>query len=129
MPFFSGICEKMETKNFKYWKTILTLYCLVAYIDPRVKVEGIENILDFIATYMNKLFELKGMIYKQLNNLYKYCENKNGNASLIAITSSTFENNIFFMQLDKGKRQVCPSSKCDLSKYLDIDYCSYLSIP
>ena len=119
----------MENKNFKYWKTILTLYCLVAYIDPRVKVEGIENILDFIATYMNKLFELKGMIYKQLNNLYKYCENKNGNGSLIAMTSSAFENNLFFMQLDKGKRQVCPSSKCDLSKYLDIDYCSYLSIP
>ena len=31
------------------------------------------------------------------------------------------------MQLAKGKRQVGPSSRCDLSKYLDTDYRSYLS--
>ena len=31
------------------------------------------------------------------------------------------------MQLSKEKRQVGLSSRCDLSKYLDIDNCSYLS--
>ena len=39
-------------------------------MDPRVKVEGIENIL-FIATCMNQPSELDGKIYEQLNNLYK----------------------------------------------------------
>ena len=32
------------------------------------------------------------------------------------------------MQLAKGKRQIGPSSRFDLSKYLDTDYCSYLSL-
>ena len=31
------------------------------------------------------------------------------------------------MQLSKEKRQVGLSSRCDLSKYLDTNYCSYLS--
>ena len=31
------------------------------------------------------------------------------------------------MQLAKEKQQVGPSSRCDLSKYLDTGYCSYLS--
>ena len=31
------------------------------------------------------------------------------------------------MQLTMGKRQVGPSSRCDFSKYLDTNYCSYLS--
>ena len=31
------------------------------------------------------------------------------------------------MQLAKGKRQVDPSSRCNLSKYLDTDYCSHIS--
>ena len=34
----------------------------------------------------------------------------------------------FFIQLAKGKQQVGPSSRCDLLKYLDTDYCSYLSL-
>ena len=33
------------------------------------------------------------------------------------------------MQLAKGKRQIGPSSRSDLSKYLDTDYCSYLMMP
>ena len=111
----------------KYWKTIPSLYCLVAYMDPRVKVEGVENILNFIATSMNQPSKPKGKIYKQLNNLYKYYENKYGSASSSTITPSTFGNDSFFMQLAKGKRQVGPSSRCDLSKYLDTDYYSYLS--
>ena len=32
------------------------------------------------------------------------------------------------MQLAKEKQQVGPSSRCDLSKYLDTGYCSYLSL-
>ena len=39
----------MEKNYLKYWKTILSLYCLAACMDPRVKVEGVENILNFIA--------------------------------------------------------------------------------
>ena len=38
-----------------------------------------------------------------------------------------FEMILFFTQLAKEKRQIGPSSRSDLSKYLDIDYCSYLS--
>ena len=33
----------------------------------------------------------------------------------------------FLMQLAKGKPQIGPSSKCDLSKYLDTVYYSYIS--
>ena len=120
------MCKNGKIK-LKYKKTISLLFCLVAYINPRVKVEGVENILNFIATCMNQPFKLEGKIYEQLNNLYKYYENKYGSASSSAITPSIFGNDQFFMQLGKGKQQVCPSSMCDLSKYLDSDYYSYIS--
>ena len=118
----------MEKNYLKYWKTILSLYCLAACMDPRVKVEGVENILNFITTCMNQPSEPKGKIYEQLNNLYKYYENTYGSASSSTITPSTFGNDSFFIQLAKGKQQVGPSSRCDLSKYLDTDYCSYLEV-
>ena len=116
-----GICF------LKFWKTIPSLYCLAAYMDPRVKVEGVENILNFIAICMNQPSEPEGKIYKQLNNLYKYFENKYGIVSSNTITPSRFGNYPFFIQLAEGKRQVGPSSRCDLSQYLDTDYYSYLS--
>ena len=96
-------------------------------MDPRVKVEGVENILNFIVIYVNQPSKPEGKIYEQLNNLYKYYENKNGNVSSSTITPSTFGNDPFFIQLAKGKRQVGSSSRCDLLKYLDTDYCSYIS--
>ena len=49
-------------KKLKYWKTIPSLYCLVAYMDPRV--EGVENILNFIAICMNQPSEPEGKIYE-----------------------------------------------------------------
>ena len=58
--------------------------------------------------------------------MYKYYESKYGNISSSTITSSTFGNDPFFIQLAKEKRQVGPLSRCDLSKYLDTDYFSYL---
>ena len=76
---------------------------------------------------MNQPSEPDGKIYEQLNNLYKYYENKYGNVSSSTIISSTFGNDPFFIQLAKGKREIGPSSRYDLSKYLDTDYCSYLS--
>ena len=111
----------------KYWKTISPLYCLAAFMDPRVKVEGVENILNFIVICMNQPFELDGKIYEQLNNVDKYYENKYGSVSSSTTNSSTFGNDSFFIQLAKGKRQVGSSSRCDLLKYLDTDYCSYIS--
>ena len=47
--------------------------------------------------------------------------------SLSTITLPAFENDSFYMQLAKGKRQVGPSNRGDISKYLNTDYCSYLS--
>ena len=69
---------------------------------------------------MNQPHEPEGHIYEQLNILYKYYQNKYDSAS-------TFGNDPFFMQLAKGKRQIGPSSRSALSKYLYTDYCSYLS--
>ena len=114
-------------KKLKYWKTIPPLYCLAACMDSRVKVEGVENILNFITICMNRPSKIEGKIYKQLNNLYKYYENRYCSVSSNTITSSTSGNDPFFIQLAKGKQQVCPSSRCDLSSYLDTNYCSYLS--
>ena len=96
-------------------------------MDLRVKVEGVENILNYIAICMNQPSKPEGKIYEQLNNLYKYYENKYGNVSSSTITSSTFGNDPFFIQLAKGKRQDGPSSRCDLLKYLATNYCSYIS--
>ena len=81
----------MEKNYLKYWKTILSLYCLAACMDPRVKVEGVENILNFITTCMNQPSKPKGKIYKQLNNLYKYYESKYGNISLITTQKGLFD--------------------------------------
>ena len=67
-------------------------------------------------------------MYEQLNNLYKYYENKYDSVSLSTITPSVFGNDSFYMQLAKRKRQVDSSSRCDISKYLNTDYCSYLSL-
>ena len=111
-----------------YWKNIPLLYCLVTCMDPRVKVKGVENILNFITTCMYQPSEPEGKIYKQLNNLYKYYENKYGSASSSTTIPSTFGNDSFFMQLAKEKRQFGPSSRCNLSKYFDIDYCSCISL-
>ena len=69
----------------------------------------------------------KCKMYEQLNNLYKYYENKYDSVSLSTITPSVFGNDSFYMQLAKRKRQVDSSSRCDISKYLNTDYCSYLS--
>ena len=96
-------------------------------MDPRIKVETVENTLNFIAICMNQQSKPKGKIYKQLNNLYKCYENKYGSVSSITVSSSAFGNDPFFIQLAKGKQQVSPWSRCDLSKYLDTNYCSYLS--
>ena len=118
----------METKILKYWKTILQLFSSVVYMDPRVKVKGVENILNYIACCINQPPKPEGHIYEQLNNLYKYYQNKYDSASSNATTSSTFGNDhLFFTQLAKGKRQIGPSSRSNLSKYLSIDYYSYLS--
>ena len=65
-------------------------------MDLRVKVEGVENILNYIAICMNQPSKPEGKIYEQLNNLYKYYENKYGNVSSSTITSSIFGNDLFF---------------------------------
>ena len=52
---------------------------------------------------MNQPSEPKGKIYEQLNNLYKYYENKYGNVSSSTITSSTFGNDSFFYTISQGK--------------------------
>ena len=59
-----------------------------------------------------------------MNNYYEF---KYGSASSSTTTSFTFGNDAFFMQLAKGKQQVGSSSMSYLSKYLEIDYLSYLS--
>ena len=91
-------------KKLKYWKTIPSLYCLAACIDSRVKVEDVENILNFIAICMKQPSQSEGKIYKQLNNLYKYYENKYSIVSSNTITPSRFGNYPFFRQLAKGKQ-------------------------
>ena len=72
-------------------------------MDPRVKVQGVENILNYIACCMNQRSELEGHLYEQLNNLYKYYQNKYDSASSNVTISSTFGNNPLFKQLAKGK--------------------------
>ena len=52
-PFFVEICEKMEIQFLKYWKNISPIFCLATFMDLRVKVESVENILNFIAECMN----------------------------------------------------------------------------
>ena len=96
IPFLVKYVYKWK-KKLKYWKTIPSLYCLAACMDPRVKVEGVENILNYIVICMNQPSELEGKIYEQLNNLYKYYENKYGNVSSSTITSYTFGNDPFFL--------------------------------
>ena len=96
-------------------------------MDPMVKVEGVENILNFIAECMNQPPKPEGLVYEQLSTIYKYYESKYGSASSSTTTSFTFGNDPFFMQLAKGKQQVGSSSMSDLLKYLDTDYLSYLS--
>ena len=93
----------METKILKYWKTIPPLFSLVACMNPRIKIEGVENILNYIACCMNQPPGPKGHIYEQLNNLYKYYQNKYDSASSNATTSSAFGNDHLFTQLAKGK--------------------------
>ena len=61
-------------------------------MDPRIKVESVQNILNFIAICMNQQSKPKGKIYKQLNNLYKCYENKYGSVSSSTITPSIFGN-------------------------------------
>ncbi|KAK3205316.1 hypothetical protein Dsin_019362 [Dipteronia sinensis] len=60
----------METKLKKYWSTIPFLYALGIIVDPRVKLSGLDFLLEFIGTNMsidyseqitdirNKLFEV-----------------------------------------------------------------------
>ena len=52
----------METNFLKYWKTIPPLFSLAACMDPRVKIEGVENILNYIACCMNQPHEPGGHI-------------------------------------------------------------------
>lgn len=47
-------------------------------MDPKVKVEVVENILNFITIYMNQPFQPEGKVYKWLNTLYKYNETQYG---------------------------------------------------
>ena len=112
-------------KKIKNIGIIFHLFYLATYMDSRIKVKGIENILNIIATCMNQPSEPEGKAYEQLNTLYKYYETKYDSVSSSAITPCAFGNYSFFMQLAKGKRQVGPSSRCNLSKYLDTDYFSY----
>ena len=76
---------------------------------------------------MNQPPKPEGLVYEQLSTIYKYYESKYGSASSSTTTSFTFGNDLFFMQLAKGKQQVGSSSMSDLLKYLDTDYLSYLS--
>ena len=107
-PFFVEICEKMEINILKYWKNIPPLFCLAACMDPRVKVEGVENILNFIAECMNQPSKPEGLVYEQLSIIYKYYESS---AYSSTTTSFTFGNDPFFMQLAKESNklilQVC----------------------
>ena len=81
IPFLVKYVYKWIFFFLKYWKTIPLLYCLPTCMDPRIKVEGVENILNFIAICMNQPSEPDGKIYEQLNNFYKYYENKYGSVS------------------------------------------------
>ena len=87
----------MGTIFLKYWKTIPQLFSLAACMDPRVKVESAENILNYIACCMNQPPEPEGHIYEQLNNLYKYYQNKYDSASSNVTTLSTFGNDHFLL--------------------------------
>ena len=64
-------------------------------MDPRVKVESVENMLNYIACCMNLPPEPEGHIYEQLNNLYKYYQNKYDSTSSTTTISSTFRNDHF----------------------------------
>ena len=66
---------------------------------------------------MNQSLEPKGHIYEQLNIIVPL--------QMLQLHIH-LEMIIFFKQLAKGKQQIGPSSRSDLSKYLDTDYCSYL---
>ena len=46
-----------------------TIFCLAACMDPRVKVKGVENILNFIAECMNQLPKPEGLVYEQLSTI------------------------------------------------------------
>ena len=50
-------------QNLKYWKIIPSLYYLASCMDPRIKVEVLENILNFVAICMNQPSEPEGKIY------------------------------------------------------------------
>ena len=90
-------------------------------MDQRVKVEGVENILNFKVECMNQPPKLEGLVYEQLSTIYKYYESKYDSASSSTTTSFTFGNYPFFMPLAKGKQQVGSSNMSDLLKYLDTD--------
>ena len=47
-------------------------------MDPRVKVEGVEKILNFIAECINQPPKPEGLVYEQLSTIYKYYESKYG---------------------------------------------------
>ena len=57
------MCTNGNFFFLKYWKTISSLYCLATCMNPRVKVEGAENILNYVAICMNQPSEPEGKIY------------------------------------------------------------------
>ena len=43
----------MEAKFSQYWRIAPLTFCIVAALDPRLKLKGVETLLDEINTNMN----------------------------------------------------------------------------
>ncbi|KAJ6804882.1 zinc finger BED domain-containing protein RICESLEEPER 2 [Iris pallida] len=50
---FAYVVQKMEAKFKKYWGDVPLLYCLSSIFDPRIKLDGVDTLLDDFGQNMN----------------------------------------------------------------------------
>ena len=47
------MCVQMEAKFSQYWRIAPLTFCIAAALDPRLKLKGVETLLDEINSNMN----------------------------------------------------------------------------
>ncbi|KAK2655312.1 hypothetical protein Ddye_008364 [Dipteronia dyeriana] len=82
----------METKLKKYWANILLLYALSAIIDPRVKLSGLEVLLEFIdinlsIDYSEQITDIRTKLFE----IFRIYETRFGNIDIPQSTRPEIE--------------------------------------
>uniref|UniRef100_A0A5B7AEL5 Zinc finger BED domain-containing protein RICESLEEPER 2-like n=1 Tax=Davidia involucrata TaxID=16924 RepID=A0A5B7AEL5_DAVIN len=123
---FANICKVMEEKFIKYWEHIPPIFCLATVMDPRIKLFGVELLLNGISKNLNTSLHITiDDVNISLTSIYKTYESKyaNNTRNTLSLSSSNSDPaSSLLAEYRKQMSSVNSSSRTELHKYLETNF-------